>query len=172
MKDSTNHPKTFVTSDQHFDHANIIKYCNRQFSSVEKMNNVLLNNWNNTIKDEDTVYFLGDLAFGTSSRPTDYWLKQLKGKIIFIKGNHDKSKNINFLQHCKLQYGKYSFFLTHDPVNAPKNWDGWIIHGHHHNHYTEYPFINKEKRTINVSVELTDYKPVDMDDMIKKIEDS
>ena len=58
------------------------------------MNNVLLNNWNNTIKDEDTVYFLGDLAFGTSSRPTDYWLKQLKGKIIFIKGNHDKSKNI------------------------------------------------------------------------------
>lgn len=171
MPNSLIQPKIFVTSDQHFDHANIIKYCNRPFSDTEEMNKTLLHKWNNTVCNEDTVYFLGDLAFGTGSRPTDYWVKQLNGKIIFIKGSHDRSKNINFLQNYKLQYGKYIFFLVHDPAHAPKNWNGWIIYGHLHNHAPEYPFMNREKRTMNVSVELTNYKPVDMDEIIKKIEE-
>ena len=169
MAEATTHTKIFVTSDQHFDHENIIKYCNRPFRSVEEMNNTLLNNWNSSVSNDDTVYFLGDLAFGRGSRSTNYWLKQLKGKIIFIKGSHDKSKNIEFLQYIKFQYGKYLFFLTHDPAHAPKNWHGWIIHGHYHNHKPEYSFINKEKRTVNVCVELTNYKPVDINDIIKNI---
>ncbi len=64
----------------------------------------------------------------------------------------------------------YKFFLTHEPENIPKDWDGWAICGHHHNNKPlDYPFIDKTNKRINVSVELTKYRPVDMDDIIKKI---
>jgi calcineurin-like phosphoesterase family protein len=164
-------PKIFITSDLHLDHTNIIKYCKRPFLNTEDMNKILVNNWNNIISNKDTVFFLGDLAYGRGSRNTDYWLKQLNGKIIFIKGNHDKSDKIKFYKTYKLEYGDYKLFLSHEPKQVPKDWDGWAICGHHHNNkLKEYPFIDKKNKLINISTELTKFRPVDMDELIKKME--
>ena len=171
VKEIFTKPKTFITSDLHLDHTNIIKYCKRPFLNTEEMNKSLIQNWNNTITYKDTVYFLGDLAFGKGSKTTDYWLKQLNGKIIFIKGNHDKSKNIDFHQNYKFEYKDHTFYLTHDPSNVPRSWKGWAICGHHHNNKPqEYPFIDKKNKKINISVELTKYMPIDMDELIRLIE--
>lgn len=160
--------KVFVIGDLHLDHANIIKYCNRPFKSTSEMNYFIVNNWNNTVKNNDVVYFLGDMAFGRGSHSTDYWVSKLNGKIIFIKGSHDKSKKIKFHDKLILEYKSHKFLLIHDPNNAPKQWKGWIIHGHHHNHYLdEFPFINGKNKTINVSVELINYKPLDIDELFK-----
>ena len=52
----------WFTSDWHFGHRNVIDYCNRPFSSVEEMNDKLVELWNNTIKPEDEVWFLGDFS--------------------------------------------------------------------------------------------------------------
>lgn len=165
-------PRTFITSDLHLNHTNIIKYCKRPFLNTEDMNKTLIDNWNNTISNKDTVYFLGDLAYGRDSKSTDYWLKQLNGKIIFIKGNHDKSDKIKFHETYTLEYEGYKFFLSHEPEQVPKDWDGWAICGHHHNNkLEEYPFIDKKNKRINISTELTKFRPVDMDDLIKKIEE-
>ena len=60
--------RTFLVADLHLGHANIIKYCNRPFSSVEEMNDALISNWNNTIGEEDRVFFLGDFALGSKER--------------------------------------------------------------------------------------------------------
>ena len=62
---------TFFTSDTHFGHANIIKYCNRPFSSLEEMNSTIIRNWNEMVKPEDTVFFLGDFCFknGPGGKP-------------------------------------------------------------------------------------------------------
>ncbi len=163
-------PKIFFTSDLHLDHANIIKYCKRPFLDVNDMNSTLIRNWNNTVSNKDTVYFLGDLAFGRSSMPIDYWLKKLNGKTIFILGNHDKSSRIQFYDNLIFEHERMKFFLTHRPESVPKDWDDWAICGHHHNHYPlEHPFINKETKKINVSVELTEYKPVSIDEIMYKI---
>jgi len=164
--------KTFITSDLHLDHTNIIKYCKRPFLNTEDMNKTLVDNWNNTISNKDIVYFLGDLAYGRGSKKTDYWLKQLNGKIIFIKGNHDKSDKIKFYETYILEYGGYKFFLSHEPEQVPKDWEGWAICGHHHNNnLKEYPFVDKKNNRINISTELTKFRPVDMDELIKKIEE-
>lgn len=164
-------PKVFITSDLHLDHANIIKYCSRPFLNVADMNKTLVANWNNTIDNKDTVYFLGDLAFGSNNRSTDYWLKQLNGNIFFIKGSHDVSDRIKFYDSFTLEYANHNFFLTHRPEDIPFNWNGWSICGHiHNNNVRTYPFIDKENKRINISIELTNYKPVDMDYIIKHID--
>ena len=78
----------WVTSDTHFNHANIIKYCNRPFSSVEEMNEPIIANWNKVVSQGDTVYHLGDFALGNKSLIPDF-LERLNGHISFIMGNHD-----------------------------------------------------------------------------------
>jgi len=162
--------KTFITSDLHLDHTNIIKLCRRPFTSKNEMNRTLFDNWNSTIRKKDTVYFLGDLKCGRGSRPTDYWFEQLNGHIIFIEGTHDESNKIEFFDNYILKHRGIEFYLTHDPADIPQDWKGWSICGHHHNNNVgEYPFISKAKKQINVSVELTCYKPVDMDEIIEKI---
>lgn len=54
----------FFTSDTHFFHEGIIKFCTRPFESVEEMNETLIRNWNETVPKDGTVFHLGDFAFG------------------------------------------------------------------------------------------------------------
>ena len=58
--------KTFVVSDMHFDHANIIKLANRPFSDVNEMNDKIIENWNSVVSAGDMVYILGDITMGKS----------------------------------------------------------------------------------------------------------
>lgn len=60
----TNQNKLFFTSDTHFFHANIIKYANRPFGSVEEMNEELIRCWNETVPEDGVVYHLGNFSFG------------------------------------------------------------------------------------------------------------
>ena len=52
--------KVWFTSDTHFNHIGIIKFCDRPFSSVEEMNQALIDNWNSTIPSDGIVFHLGD----------------------------------------------------------------------------------------------------------------
>jgi calcineurin-like phosphoesterase family protein len=162
-----NKKSIYLMGDLHLDHANIINYCARPFlfSDVEEMNNVLINNWNNTIR-ENKIFFLGDLSFGRGSRPAEHWLRKLSGDIHFIRGNHETGVK-NSKEYENLEYKNHKFLLVHDPDNLPIKWDGWVIHGHKHNNdMKNYPFINGEKKTINVGAELVNYKPIDLDFII------
>jgi len=154
----------YVISDLHLDHTNIIDYCARPFnpSDVGEMNELLVDNWNKTVGDND-VYFLGDLSAGKAARPADYWLGKLSGNNHFIRGCHDgdlqKASDYEVLKH-----GRYNFLLVHDPERLPEAWNGWIIHGHKHNNdMKNFPFINGDRRTINVCPEVTNYRPVSLD---------
>jgi len=154
----------YFIGDTHFDHKNIIKYAHRPFPNVTEMNNVIKSNWNGTVGDNDTVYFLGDWTFGRGHKPARYWIKQLKGDIISILGSHDRETDGMRFENTKvLHVNGYSFLLMHDPEGRKTKWHGWIIHGHvHNNKMDKYPFINGELKTINVSAELIHYKPVSL----------
>jgi calcineurin-like phosphoesterase family protein len=164
--------RIFLISDLHLNHENIIRYCKRPFRSKNEMNEALVNNWNSTVRTSDLIFFLGDLAFGTNSRSIDYWLDKLKGKKVFIRGNHDTqpfTKALEAPNHYFIRYKEQSFMLTHNPIR-PQYWNGWVIHGEKHNNNLEkYPFINKEEKTINVSVEVINYKPISLDRIISEI---
>lgn len=50
----------YFTSDLHLGHDNIIRFCNRPFSSVEEMNDRIIQNYNSIVHKNDLVYILGD----------------------------------------------------------------------------------------------------------------
>lgn len=79
----------YYISDLHFCHKNIIKYDERPFASVEEMNEILINNWNQIVKkDSDTTYILGDFVWGGYDKWRETILR-LRGHKVLIKGNHD-----------------------------------------------------------------------------------
>jgi calcineurin-like phosphoesterase family protein len=166
--------RIWLISDTHFDHANIIRYCGRPFDSVEIMNRTMLDNWNNTVAPDDLVYFLGDMTFGRNHRETGYWLSRLNGRIVFVRGSHDRRKEIggdNILKVVNIgiiQVEDISFLLIHDAFNPAVNgWDGWIIHGHNHNNR---PFLDGNR--INISVEVIGYKPISLHDILDKVKNA
>lgn len=81
----------FFASDQHFDHLNIIKFCDRPFKNVDEMNKKLIENWNKQVRERDHVYILGDFVWNTTSKK-DYreLIKELNGNIHLVIGNHDQ----------------------------------------------------------------------------------
>lgn len=83
----------FWTSDLHFNHGNIIKYCNRPFISKQEMNHSLIQNWNKTVKEEDIVFILGDFCFGDKSKWRQL-LNSLNGTKYLVQGNHDRDIDI------------------------------------------------------------------------------
>ncbi len=165
----------YLVSDLHFGHANIIEYCNRPFETITEMNQTLIDNWNTTVGVDDVVFFLGDLGHFAAEDDLRYWLDRLNGRIVFIEGNHDSPdryvNGVHTHQYYLLSQGELELCCTHRPENAPRFWDGWIIHGHHHNnHPDEYPLINPQTRCVNVSVELLDYEPVPVETIVDLID--
>lgn len=153
--------KIFLISDTHFDHYNIISFCNRPFKSTAEMNQTIIDNWNSVVSDNDTVYHLGDWTLRPSMM--DYF-KKLNGQIICIHGSHDRFYGKGYKYHSDiLRTPTHTFKLIHDPKYGI-TWKGWVIHGHHHNNQLRrFPFINGRHKTINVSVELINYTPIELD---------
>ena len=76
------------TADLHLGHKNIIRHCSRPFSSVQEMDEQLISAWNSKVRQNDSVYIIGDLIFRSAASPESY-LSSLHGKKHLIIGNHD-----------------------------------------------------------------------------------
>lgn len=83
--------KVFFTSDHHFGHANIIKYCDRPYKDVEEMDADMVLRWNSVVKEDDPVFHLGDFTLGGPEQAQKYF-SQLNGKIYILSNpwHHDK----------------------------------------------------------------------------------
>ena len=88
----------FFTSDFHFNHTNVIYYCQRPFTSLEEMNTTIIKNFNSRVKEDDLCFYLGDFIFKSGTNRGEgepekaiKFRQQLNCKnIVFIEGNHDK----------------------------------------------------------------------------------
>lgn len=106
----------FFTSDLHIYHANVIKYCDRPFSSVEEMNEILVKQWNDTIGPEDTVYCLGD--FSMAFRPVETFTTRLNGTKYLVPGNHDFCHSYH--KHSRTLEGQANWIQKYID-------NGWIV---------------------------------------------
>lgn len=166
----------FVTSDLHFSHKGVLKFCpaERPFSSVEEMNEALIDNWNRTVTKRDTVWVLGDVSFAKTWEETAGLLDQLKGNKNLILGNHDLHVPIStwltkFRKAVPLRIVD-NMILTHIPVHHSQLEFRWShnVHGHLHNKVVLHEDSHKpDARYINVSCEHTGLKPLAWEDMKK-----
>ena len=153
---------TWVWSDLHLGHENIIRYTNRPFEDAEAMNARLYANWDSVVGETDTLIFVGDVAMRTALCDAT-WQRIREGpgraKILVI-GNHDLTGSgtlrvDGFDDICSVLCidGDVPLVFTHMPLATVP--DGCAnVHGHTHNAApTRSPHIN-------VSVEQLAYRPV------------
>lgn len=165
--------KTYFTSDLHFSHKNIAKFCPqfRPFDNVEQMDEFLIRTWNETVTPEDTVYNLGDFSFAQDYKQIERVLSHLNGQHHLIYGNHDHviRQHADFFRsqtkhdghpllssirpYLKLKSPeiKNTLVLFHYPI---QEWDGcylgWYhLYGHLHDRVAEI-----KGRALNVGFDL------------------
>lgn len=167
---------TFFTSDLHFDHKNIIRYCSRPVTCVEEMNEVLITNFNLVVKPTDVVYMLGDISFGKLDRTINHLL-QLNGRKFLVPGNHDQviMENMSSFEQVfedilppltEISLLNRRFVLCHYPIEEWNGkWRGAIhVHGHQHG-----PAIPKNGR-LDIGVDGHGLAPWHAQDVINLLE--
>lgn len=159
----------YVIADTHFDHEGVLEYTDRPFASVAEMNRTLVDNWNAVVGADDEVVFLGDFAIPSEPTTVRRWLRQLNGDIVFVAGDHDdgvgRTAAITARDAHRFEAGGYRFYCAHSPGETPD--DEWLLYGHHHDmRPAEFPFIDPEKRRVNVSVEMIGYEPLSVEELV------
>jgi calcineurin-like phosphoesterase family protein len=80
----------FFISDLHYCHQKLVEQ--RGFSSVEEMNNAIIENWNKTVTNDDIVFALGDLVLGAGEKSIEVFkglLDTLNYRELYLmSGNH------------------------------------------------------------------------------------
>lgn len=133
----------FFTSDTHFFHKNILKFCpdTRIGADHLEMTELMVVAWNGRVKTDDIVYHLGDVSFGKSDK-TAALLKRLNGNIHLIQGNHDggvvqgesRKRWASVKNYDSVKVGGETIVLFHYPI---VEWDkmhygAWHLFGHVH----------------------------------------
>lgn len=81
----------FVTSDHHFGHARVSELASRPFSSVEEMNEAMIERWNALVRPDDVVLHLGDLALGPIEQSVALTAR-LNGRRLLVPGTTTVSR--------------------------------------------------------------------------------
>lgn len=187
-----NHSQVWFTSDSHFGHRRIIQYTNRPFPDVEAMDEALIANWNARVKNEDTVYHLGDFCFGLTQTAASYFAR-LQGNIHVLRTSwhHDKSwlpssrlsglvsangTHVVFLPPMEVllfpQYGDGKHpkpvVLCHYPI---ARWDrshygSWHLYGHCHGQF------NNGGLSMDVGVDATGglFRPISIEEVATEMQ--
>lgn len=170
--------RIFFTSDIHFGHTNVIKYCNRPFETAEVMDKEIVRRWNQKVSPRDDVYILGDVGLC----PTDYLCKvlsQLNGNLFLVAGNHDKGHRKN--DHFRKQFAwiKDLYTLKVQDDDAPQGirrielchysmraWNkhgygSWMLYGHSHGTLPDDPHA----LSIDVGMDCHDFAPISYEEI-------
>lgn len=143
----------YFTSDLHHSHKNIVEFTNRSAStSKEQHNEWLIDIWNWQIDKGDTIYHLGDLSFATKYSEISEFVSRLNGRIILLKGNHDREVNLQKLKDddliedwfmykeikVPLSSGEIQHIdLFHFPISSwhKQGYGAWHLYGHSHGNH-------------------------------------
>lgn len=191
----------FFTSDHHFGHQNVIAYCSRPFATTDEMNEYMVKVWNETVRPEDIVYYVGD--FSLSKTMMQLYLPRLNGlKKYLVAGNHDHCHPVHYKKEAKGErmrelYTASGFddiwldlgfqFVTgprfrvcHFPYGGddPKNERTYLDqyrpkdNGEWLIHGHVHEKWKVRDRQINVGVDVWNFRPVSIDDIVEIVNQS
>jgi calcineurin-like phosphoesterase family protein len=179
----------FVVSDHHLGHQNSWEKFKledgsplRPFTSNEEMNETMIERHNAKVKEQDTVYFLGDVVINKKYLEL---VKRMNGRKILVRGNHDIFKDndyrdVGFEQLHGVRVFVDKFILSHIPLHPDCVTERFRVnvHGHlHANQVMSWQVIDEDivykpdPRYLCVCVEQTDYTPLHFDEVEERIQD-
>lgn len=173
----------FFSGDQHFGHAAMLNpnSVGRPFSSVEEMNEALIENHNAIVKPNDIVIYLGDFALRAPDDEVARIFHRLNGEKHLIIGNHDVDKRGNLLPALarlpwakppvhlsEINHGGTRIVLSHYAMmtwNA-RHHGAYQAFGHSHGRMVGLP------GTLDVGVDAQNYRPISVEDFILQAENT
>lgn len=174
----------YYISDLHFGDERIMNLCERPFDNLKIYEKSIIDKWNAKVREEDTVYLLGDIAANDYFYVIDI-IKRLNGKKHLIVGNHDVEMLEFYGMHkvfdsikymCEIKDNGRTVFLCHYPVMDWGDLSKEIYHvyGHIHNKtiknnlaYNQIKKYYSNKLGFNCCVDVTKFEPVTLDEMIQ-----
>lgn len=171
----------YFTSDLHFCHDRGFLYNPRGFNNIDEMNETIVRNWNDVAEDDDDIYVLGDLMMGgevLTLKAIEY-MRQLKGKIHIIIGNHDSDRRLKLYEELPnvveisyanmIRYQGYKFFISHYPCLTynleQESLKQCVLNLFGHTH-SKQKFYNDIPTMYNVSLDAHDNRLVSIDTII------
>ena len=177
----------WLTSDWHFNHDREFIWKARGFTSVQEMNEAIIQRHNALVRPDDDVYILGDSSLGGGDEQVlaanKALIERLNGRLHIIRGNHDTDRRVAMYESCKnvvgpvlyadmLHYKGYHFYLSHFPTltsNLEKESLKQCtcnLFGHTHqttNFHLDMPFM------YHVGVDSHNCEPVLLDNIIEEM---
>jgi calcineurin-like phosphoesterase family protein len=178
----------FVISDHHLGHTNSWEKFKledgsplRPFSSNEEMNETMIERHNAKVKEQDTVYFLGDVVINKKYLEL---VKRMNGRKILVRGNHDifgdeLYYDAGFEQIHGVRVFVDKFILSHIPLHPDCVTERFRVNVHGHLHANqvmswqiidEDPVYKPDPRYLCVCVEQTNFTPLHFDEVEKLIQ--
>jgi calcineurin-like phosphoesterase family protein len=180
---------TWVYSDPHWDHHNILRFCDRPFKDIKEMQDVMIDRFNSVIRDGDEVWCFGDFSMNEKTVPAI--LPRIRAKQFLVLGNHDRAhpvhgKKSEAAKQRYLQYGFagvyqelqnwFGFTVNHLPYLGseagahgvkfaqyrPVDKGGWLLNGHEHSK----PEDKVKVRRIDCGVDAWGYRLIHIDELI------
>lgn len=136
----------WITSDPHFGHGNIMKYCSRtkfmtgedlekflavkedngdafrcfklSYQSVQNMNDELFDNINEAVDIDDELWILGDFAWANDFKTMEGYRHRIKCKTVkIVWGNHDGRHLMKYSKYPLFQ-GYYESGIFYDTLDG------------------------------------------------------
>ena len=163
--------KVFFIADTHFGDGNIIVYENRPFGNTEEMDRVIMENWNNTVSENDMVFVVGDFSFHDTEKTSEI-CHSLNGEKFLVMGNHD-TESEDYYYKCGFSgvsrypiiYDNF-WFVSHEPLYINRSMPYADIFGHVHGNPI---YSDVSERSFCVSVERINYTPVELSEIKRRI---
>jgi len=158
----------FFTSDEHYGHANIIKYCDRPFNSVEEMDTEIIKRHNSVVSSGDTTIHAGDFTLiNDRVKVYNVYVNRLNGTHIFLKGSHDKWLHS---QSCKIWEktieGRF-IVVCHYSMRVwhRSHYNSWQLYGHSHGK------LAPEGQQWDIGVDNNNFYPLSFDEICVIMQD-
>ena len=166
----------WATSDLHFGHDRIRQFCPNtrgQFADAAAMDHAMIESWNDSVEDSDTVYILGDVSFHRAPRSVEI-LNSLNGDKVLIEGNHDQKNLLDprfracfreIHRYLEIKHQGIMICLFHYPIWS---WNGYhydsiMLHGHTHGKP-----VTVEGRILDVGYDATGRVVSRIDDLVQQ----
>ncbi|MGH9517426.1 MAG: metallophosphoesterase family protein [Terriglobales bacterium] len=162
-------PDAWFTADFHLGHTNIIRYCDRPFTSAEEMNQAILERLNTLVKANDILYFLGDFAMGSVKQIGEYRRRIRCNRICAVPGNHDKQARklkdeFSWLDNlAEISIHGQPIVLCHYALRVwnRSNRGSWHLYGHSHGRLLDIP----TSLSMDVGIDTHDFRPWHYDEI-------